>query len=727
MKLPITLLAMTAIVCSCSDSNPLDSHSFDTKHNVPPFSSIYVSNFKPAIVNAINEADQTIKLITSNRNEATFENTIIPFDRRNEHLNMVCNIFFNLMEAEKNDSIVEAAEELMPMLSSASDDVYMNAELFARIKHVYDTRETANLDSTQRRVVELYYKDFVRSGATLDANKQNELREINKQLSLLSLNFGNNLVSEINNSYQLVIDTVSDLAGLPENIVKSAAEAAEKAGKKGKWLFTLHKASFIPFLMYADNAQLRQEIYTAYSKLGNNGGEHDNNKIILDIVKLRAKKAKLLGYKTFAHYAIEANMAATPEAVDSMLNLLWQPTIKRAQAELNELKTFAYRYNRTTNVTAADWWYWSEKLRKQKYGIDETTLSQYFVRGNVRDAMFDVANKLYGITLKKAHDIPVYDKEDCDVYEVFEANGDYLGLVYFDWFTRASKSSGAWHSVFGSVLENFDGTRTYDQSTIVYNFPHPTADHDALLSWDDVQTMFHEFGHGLHSLFTRGYYRRTAGNVPYDFVEMPSQIFEHWALEPEVIRTYARHYQTGEVMPEDLIKRLGDAGTFNQGFAMGELLAAAILDMRWHSLTTDDNITNVEEFEQKAMDEIGLIKEILPRYKSTYFSHIFDGGYAAGYYVYIWSSILDCDAFAAWKETGDIYNQEVAARFRNYCLAYGGEDDQMKQYVRFRGHQPDIKHLLEFRGLNEKPRVYVRPAAPAQPTTPAPAPVQPNN
>lgn len=702
---------MTALVCGCSDSNPLNSHSFDTKHDVPPFNEIYVSHFKPAIVNAINEADQAIQLITSNRNEPTFENTIIPFDRRNEHLDRVCNIFFNLTEAEKTDSIVEAAEEIMPIISAANDDVYMNAELFARIKHVYDNRESANLDSTQRRVVELYYKDFVRSGATLDATKQKELREINQKLSLLSLTFGNNKIAETNNSYSLVIDTISDLAGLPDDIIQSAAEAAEKAGKKGKWLFTLHKASFIPFLMYADNAKLRNEIYTAYSKIANNGGEHDNKNVLLEIVKLRAKKAQILGYKTYAHYAIEENMAATPEAADSLLNLLWQPALKRAQAELSELKTFAYRYNRTTEITAADWWYWSEKLRKQKYGIDETTISEYFVRSNVRDAMFNVANKLYGITLRKADDIPVYDDNDCDVYEVFEANGDYLGLVYFDWFTRATKSSGAWHSVFGSVLENFDGSRTFDQSTIVYNFPHPTADHDALLSWDDVQTMFHEFGHGLHSLFTRGFYRRTAGNVPYDFVEMPSQLLEHWALEPEVIRTYARHYKTGEVMPDETITKLVESATFNQGFAMTELLAAAILDLRWHSLTTADNITNVEEFEQKAMDEIGLIKEILPRYKSTYFSHIFDGGYAAGYYVYVWSSLLDCDAFAAWKESGDIFNQEVSARFRNFCLAYGGEDDPMKQYIRFRGQKPDINYLLTFRGLNQKPRrpVYTQP------------------
>ncbi len=688
----------TAAFTACDENgvNKLLGHTFDTPHNVPPFEDIRYRDYVPAIQEALKEVDQTVSLIVSNRSEATFENTIVPFDRRNEHLAVVEGIFFNISETENCDTLTVIAETILPQINDAEAAIYTNKALFSRIKHVYDNR--SSLDTVQQRVVDKYYKAFVRNGALLSQADQDRLRELNNKISLLTLQFNNNKLEETND-YKLVIDTVADLSGLPESLVSAAAEAAQKAGLPGKWVFTLHNASIMPFLQYSDRHELRKQIYDAYIARGTRGNAHDNRQIILDIVKLRAQRAAILGYKSHAHYVIEENMAATPEAVDSFLTDLWKSALVKAKSELNEMKNFAWRYDHTTTIESCDWSYWAEKLRKAKYDVEERVLSEYFALENVQQGLFDVVNKLYGLTLKRIDDIPHYNAEDNSVYEVFEADGSYLGLVYFDFHPRSTKSSGAWCTSFRDALDNFDGSRTPAQVSVCYNFTKPTADAPALLTYDEVQTMYHEFGHALHSLFSTGKYRATCGNVPRDYVEMPSQILENWSRDPEVMKSYAKHYKTGEVIPDELIAKLQNVGTFNQGFATVEYIAASLLDLRWHMLTADDNVTSVEDFEKQFVEESGLIAEIEPRYHSTYFSHIFGGGYSAGYYVYMWAELIDADAFSAFKESGDLFNPALTAPFRKYCLSEIGNDDTMTQYVRFRGQRPSINALLARRGL----------------------------
>jgi len=721
IKFVVTLMtaAMAFSACDENGKNYLLDRYFETPHNVPPFGDIRYRDYIPAFEAEIEGVRQTIAIISSNRNEATFENTIIPFDRRKDRISILQNIFFNLKETDNCDTMSVIAEQVLPKLTEAEDDIYMNADLFKRIKHVYDNR--ASLDSIQQRVVEKYYKAFVRSGALLSEADQATLRDYNKQIALLSLNFGNNMLDETN-SFKLVIDSLYDLSGLPESVINMAAQKAEAAGMKGKWLFTLHNASIMPFLQYSDSHDLRKQIYEAYTHRGNNGNAKDNKSNVIQLANLRAKRAKLLGYPTHAHYVIEDNMAKTPEAVDSFMNEMWKASLRKAKNELEEMKQFAYKYNKTTTIEACDWAYWSEKVRKAKYDVDESVISQYFVLENVMEGMFGVANKLYGLTFKKNSEIPLYNEKDNVVYEVFESNGDYLGLIYFDFHPRSSKAGGAWCTTFRNALDNFDGSRTPAQVSIVYNFTTPTADAPALLTYDELQTTFHEFGHALHALMSTGKYVATCGVVPRDYVELPSQIMENWAVEPEVIKSFARHYKTGEVIPDELIEKLKKASTWNQGFASVEYIATALLDLKWHSISASSPVSDAEAFEKQALEEMNLIPEIGPRYHSTYLAHSFNGGYDAGYYVYMWAELLDADAYNAFKESGDIFNQDLAAKFRKYCLSEVGNDDQMKQYLRFRGKEPNSDALVARRGLNEqeKRRPVVRPVVVEQP---APAPV----
>ncbi|MCQ2205014.1 MAG: M3 family metallopeptidase [Bacteroidales bacterium] len=699
IKIIATAMTAATLLSACDEtgSNRLLSDEFATPHNVPPFEHIKYSDYEPAMEEALKEVDQTIQLIVENRSEATFENTVIPFDRRNVKLDVLANIFFNIKETDNCDTLAILAKNILPKLSESSDKIYMNNELFERIKHVYENR--SSLDSIEQRVAERYYKSFVRNGALLSDKDKETLKEYNKRLALLSLSFGNNMLDETN-AFRLVIDSLEDLSGLPESIRAMAAEKAEKAGMKGKWLFTLHNSSIMPFLQYSDRHDLRKQMYEAYTHRCNNGNAKDNKNIVLEMASIRAKRAKLLGYKTHAHYVIEENMAKTPEAVDTFLMDLWTASLKKAKNELFEIKQFAYKYDKTVNVEACDWMYWTEKVRKARYDVEEKELSEYFSLRNVQKGMFDLANKLYGITLKKAENMPVYN-EECEVYEVFESNGDYVGLIYFDYFPRESKSGGAWCTSFRSALDNFDGSRTPAQVSIVYNFTQPTADAPALLTFDEVETMFHEFGHALHGLFSTGKYVASCGVVPNDYVELPSQVMENWASEPELIKSYAKHYKTGEVIPDALINKLKTASTWNKGFAAVEYLATAILDLKWHSITADQTIGDVEKFEKEVLDGIGLIEEIGPRYHTTYLAHSFDGGYDAGYYVYKWAELLDADAFGAFKESGDIFNKELASKFRKHCLSEIGNDDPMAQYIRFRGQAPSIEHLLVRSGLVE--------------------------
>lgn len=696
----IIVPAATMALCACSvEHNPLLDEEFNTPHNLPPFPEIRNNCYVPAIHEAVKQVDNTIALIVANQAEPTFQNTIVPFDRAGQRLSRVSSIFFNLMETDVSDTMNIMAETILPMLSEHSDNIAFNEKLFERIKHVYDNRQAAGLDSVQLRVLSLYYKDFIRDGALLNPAQKERLREINKKLSLLSHQFGSNMLAETIESYKLVIDSAADLAGLPENLIEAAAEKAAECGMKGKWVFTLQNASIMPFLQNSERHELRKAIYEAYCNRGRNGGEHDNRDIVRQMVALRIEKAQMLGYKTYAHYAIEENMAATPEAVDSFLSVVWPHALAKAKSELDEIKKFAYKYDKTTTIESCDWAYWAEKLRKAQYDLNESEISQYFELNSVRDGMFKTASKLYGVSFRKVNDAPLYNKDDNEVWQMLDNDGASLGVVYFDWHPRATKGGGAWCTSFREPIDNFDGTHTEGQVSIVCNFTKGANGQPDLLTYDEYLTMFHEFGHAIQTLFTKGLYVRTAGNVPGDYVEMPSQINEKWAADSAVIKSFAKHYKTGEVIPDALLQKIRKASLFNQGFASTEYLAAALLDLRWHLLTDKDNVPDVDNFEKSALAQMGLINEIEPRYHTTYFAHIFDGGYAAGYYDYEWSEMIVCDAFAAFQETGDIFNKDVVSRFRKYALSEVGDGDLMSQYIRFRGAKPSMEYLMKARGF----------------------------
>jgi peptidyl-dipeptidase Dcp len=513
---------------------------------------------------------------------------------------------------------------------------------------------------------------------------------------MLSLEFGENLLAETNKNFQLVIEDSSGLAGLPAGVVDGAAEAAREAGMEGKWVFTLSKPSMIPFLQYAENRALREKIYRAYCMRGNNGNENDNNALVARMVKLRTQKAQLLGFRSYADYIIDENMAKTPGNVYDFLMRLWDPALPMAKKEAAEMQVIIDRERGNFKLQPWDWWYYAEKVRKEKYDLDESELRPYFSLNHVRDGMFMVANQLYGITFTRRTDLPVYEK-DVETFEVRESDGKSVGILYLDYYPRSGKGAGAWCTDFRSAVTE-KGKRIDPVVSLVCNFTKPTEDAPALLNWDEVTTLFHEFGHALHGLFTQGSYYRTAGDVARDYVELPSQIMENWAGDAEVLKAYARHYKTGEPMSDELIGKIRKSSLFNQGFETVEYLAASVLDLDYHTRTDTADIS-AEKFETNSMNRIGLISEIIPRYRSTYFAHIFDGGYAAGYYVYIWAAVLDADAFNAFKESGNIYNAELASGFRKYCLAESGDDEGMVQYRKFRGKDPSVDALLKRRGL----------------------------
>lgn len=702
MKLTILLLPMTLLLLAGCQSpkeqtNPFLS-TYETPFGVPPFHEITNSHYLPAFKEGIKEQEAEVEAIVNNSEPATFENTLLAFDRSGIILTRVRRVFFNLQSANTNDSIQMLAREVLPMLTGHRDGIMMNMELFNRVKAVHESMEDAGLDAAQKRVVDKYYQDFVRNGANLNADDQKRLKELNTELSTLAFEFGEHLLAETNENFVLVIDNEADLDGLPDGVMEAAAQSAKEAGHEGKWLFTVQKPSMLPFLTNANNRALREELYRGYFTRGNHDNEFDNKDIIKKMVTLRAERAKLLGFPNHAAYVVDVNMAKTPENITEFLNRLWAPALERSKQERAEMQAIINREGSNFNLQPWDWWYYAEKLRKEKYDLDESQLKPYFKLANVRDGMFWVANQLYGISFSKLSDVPVY-QEDVEVFEVKEADGSHIGLLYLDYFPRDGKSVGAWCTGFRDAAYK-EGERIHPLVSIVCNFTKPTGDTPALLSWDEVNTLFHEFGHGLHGLFTDGQYRRTAGEVARDYVELPSQIMENWSAEPEVLRHYARHYQTGEVLPDALIEKLQKSGHFNQGFATVEYLAASLLDLKWHMLEAGASVEDVNEFEKEAMQEIGLIPEILPRYRSPYFSHIFDGGYSAGYYVYIWAEVLDSDAFDAFKQSGDIFNKELAAKFRKHCLAECGDDEGMVQYRKFRGQEPSIEPLIEKRGLN---------------------------
>lgn len=686
------MLAASCMMYSCTTSteqNPFLSE-YQTPFGVPPFDQIKMEHYEPAFLKGIEEQNKLIDAIVQNTEAPTFQNVIQALDNSSPILDRVGGVFYNLTSAETNDELTALSIKLAPLMSEHSDNIQLNSQLFQKVKTVYLQKDSIQLTREQRRLLENTYKDFVRSGANLNAEQQARLREINKQLSTLGLEFDNHILNE-NNEFQLLVDQESELSGLPEWFKQSAAAEAQAAGQEGKWLFTLHNASRLPLLQYADNRDLRKQIYKAYIQRGNNNDKNDNKKIIRDIVNLRLEKAKLLGFDCYSNFVLDNTMAKNSETVMNFLHNLWQYALPKAKAEARELQELMDKEGKGEKLEAWDWWYYTEKLRKAKYDLDEEELKPYFKLENVREGAFAVANKLYGITLTPLHNIPVYHP-DVEVFEVKDADGSHLGIFYVDYFPRAGKSGGAWMSNYRE--------QQGDIRPLVCNvasFTKPVGDTPSLLTLDEVETLFHEFGHGLHGLLTKCQYKGTSGtNVVRDFVELPSQINEHWATEPQVLKMYARHYQTGNTIPDELIEKIRKQKTFNQGFITTELMAAAILDMNLHNLTNTQGL-DVVAYEKEAMDKLGLIPQIAPRYRTTYFSHII-GGYAAGYYSYLWANVLDSDAFEAFKEHG-IFDPNTANLFRRNILEKGDSEEAMTLYRNFRGAEPQLEPMLKNRGM----------------------------
>jgi peptidyl-dipeptidase Dcp len=681
----------TAVAQTRDMNNPFFSE-YKTPFQVPPFNEIKLEHFKPAMEAGISEQLSEVKAITDNKETPDFENTILALDNSGELLSKT-RIFYSLNSANTNDQMQAMAREITPLMSAHSDNIMLNMQLFNRVKSVYEKRNSMNLNHDQLRLVEKIYKDFERNGANLPEEKQSELRKLNEQLSMQSLKFGENTLAETNKNFKMVIDNKDELKGLSDDVIAAAAELAKKAGQEGKWIFTLQKPSMLPFLQFAENRGLREKLYKGYLNRGNYNDAFDNKQVIASIVKLRDERAKLMGYPNFAAYVADENMAKTPENIHDFLMKLWVPALERAKKERDDMQAMIDKEGGKFKLESWDWWYYAEKVRKEKYDLDDAQLKPYFKLENVIDGMFYVANKLYGVKFIRRNDIPVYN-EEVIAYEVQEADGQHIGVFYMDFHPRDGKKNGAWCTSFRSQSYK-NGLKISPVVSIVCNFTRPTGDAPALLSFEEVRTLFHESGHAFHSLFTDGLYKRTARDVPRDFVELPSQIMENWASEPEVLRVYAKHYQTGQVIPKELIAKLSKSAQFNQGFETVEYLAASLLDQDWHTQPVNSDI---EAFEKASMDKIGLIDEIAPRYRSTYFSHIFNGGYAAGYYVYIWAAVLDADAFDAFKQSGNLFNPELAAKFRT-LLTKSGSDEGMTIYKNFRGQEPSIEPLLKRRGL----------------------------
>ncbi|MGB9906622.1 MAG: M3 family metallopeptidase [Candidatus Saccharicenans sp.] len=699
----ITLI-ISAVMVSCGgqkkEKSPVSENPFftdwTTPFGAPPFDRITVEHFKPAILEGIKRHQAEIEAIAQNAESPTFANTLEALDHSGLFLDRVEKVMENLLSANTSDELQAVAQELAPTISAHYDEIYLNPQLFARIKAIYEQRETLSLGPEQKQLLGKFYRDFVRAGANLDDVSKARLKEINQELAVLELKFADNVLKDTN-AFELVIDNAADLEGLPENVVAAAAEAAKERGKEGKWVFTLHKPSLIPFLQYSPRRELREKIFKAYINRGNNGNAYDNKSLVARTVALRIEKAGLLGYKTWADYVLEESMAKTPGNVYRFLDQVWQPALKRAREEAAELQKLIKAEGGTFQLEPWDWWYYAEKLRKQKYALDEEMLRPYFKLENVIDGVFLLANKLYGLKFEERKDIPVYHP-DVRVFEVKEADGRHVGLLYTDYFPRASKGAGAWMNSLRDTYK-IEGQKITPLILNCGNFTKSMPEQPSLLSWEEVTTLFHEFGHALHGLLSDCTYLRLTGtNVVRDFVELPSQIMENWVAEPEFLKLFARHYQTGEPIPDELVAKIRKARFFNQGFITVEYMAACYLDMDWHTLTEPVKAEEVMYFENKALARIGLIPEIVVRYRSPYFSHIFAGGYSAGYYSYIWAEVLDADAFEAFKEKG-LFDAETARAFRENILARGGSDDPMVLYVNFRGREPKVEPMLKRRGL----------------------------
>ncbi|WP_262248933.1 M3 family metallopeptidase [Parapedobacter soli] len=690
----------TAFIVSCDDTKQITDNPFltayDTPFGVPPFDKIKDEHFKPAYEEALRQHSAEVDSIANITEAPTFENTILALEHAGGLLTRVSYVFSNLSSSTTNDVLKALDTELAPKLAAHRDDITLNDKLFGRVKAVWDQRDSLGLDSEQLMLLERSYKNFVRNGANLNDADKATLRDVNAQLAELTTQFGQHVLAETN-AFELVVDSEEALGGLSDGLKAAAANTASAKGHDGKWVFTLSNSSVMPFLQYADNRELRRQLWEGYKNRGANGNENDNSDILVEIANLRLQKANLLGYPTHAHYVLEEAMAENPDNVRKLLGDLWKPAIAKAKAEAYDIQKEIEASGQDFQAAPYDWRYYSEKIRQQRFSLSEEELKPYFSLASVRQGAFDVANKLYGLQFKQLEGMPIYHPE-VEVYEVSEADGTLVGIFYVDYFPRESKRPGAWMSSFRrQYTEN--GERMAPVIVNVCNFTAPVGDQPALLTFDEANTLFHEFGHALHGLLSNVTYQSLSGtSVSRDFVELPSQVMENWAEDPTVLKSYAKHHETGEAIPDALIAKLESAGTFGQGFATVEYLASAILDFDYHTITSPITVS-AAEFEKASMDKAGLIDEIIPRHRSTYFNHIFSGGYSAGYYSYIWAEVLDADAFAAFKETS-LYDKATADAFRHNILEKGGTEKPAELYRKFRGADPDPVHLMRKRGLD---------------------------
>ena len=707
------LISVLLLIVGCQQQSNMDPNinpffqEWNTPYEVPPFMDIKDEHYMPAYQKGMEENLSEIDLIVNNPEAPTFANTIEELERTGKLLTKVARVFSNLASSNTNPKLQELQRELSPMLSAHYDKISLNEGLFNRVEAVWQEKESLDLTSEQRKLLEDTRKQFVRSGALMSEEQKKQITEINSKISGLSTSFGQNLLAETN-GFELILK-LSDLDGLSDGVIAAALDAAsqkmekaeieeEKERYKDKYVFTPHRSSMYPFLTESTRRDLREKLYKSYVMRGDNNNETDNKEIAAQIAKLRAERAQIMGYKTHAHFVLDDNMLKTPEEVYDLLTKLWKPAVKRAKIEVADMQDVADAEGQNFKIAAWDWWHYSEKVRKEKYNLDESAIKPYLSLDNVLKGVFSATNKLWGLNFTEIFDIDLYHP-DARVWEVTDKDGSHLGVFIGDYFTRSNKRGGAWMSSFKGQ-SNLDG-RERPIVVNVCNFPAPVGDNPALLSFDNVVTLFHEFGHAMHGTLTDVTYGSMAGTSgPRDFIELPSQLLEHWASEPEVLKSFATHYETREPIPDDLIEKLLNASKFNQGFINTEYLAASLLDMDWHTISAEEDLKDSNRFESESMKKVGLIDEIAPRYRTTYFAHIFSGGYSSGYYSYVHAAVLDSDAFEAFKEAGDVFDPNLSSKLRATIYSKGSTEEAMDLFVQFRGRKADIGPLLKVRGLD---------------------------
>nr|WP_254304185.1 M3 family metallopeptidase [Shewanella sp. VB17] len=695
-----TSVAPNAVAQHIIDNNAANPFfkPYGTYLEIPNFDNIKSEHYLPAFKAGIAQNKAEIQAIIDNPAPATFSNTIEAMEFSGNLTSKVANVFYNLTGADTNDELQAISKEVSPMLSAANDDILLNKMLFNKVSDVYQQRDELKLSIAQAKLLKDTYHSFTRGGANLNEADKATLRALNEQLSQLSLEFADNLLSETND-FALIIDNRADLAGLPSDVISTAAQTATKRGHEGKWVFTTSRPSITPFLTYADNRELREQIYQGYINRGNQDNAHDNKKVLANMAALRAERAQLLGYPTHAHLVLEERTAQTPENVYGLLNKVWPAALAQAKVEVDVMQQLIDEQGGHFKLAAWDWDYYADKIRVAKYSFNEQETRPYFSLESTLKGVFYTANRLYGITVKERTDLPKYNR-DVRTWEVYDKDGSVMAIFMGDYYVRDNKRGGAWMNAYQQQY-NMNGVNSTPIIVNVLNFPHPVNGGPSLLTFDEASTLFHEFGHALHGMLSNVQYRSQAGtSVPRDYVEFPSQVMENWMTQPEVLAQFAKHYQTGEVIPQSLVNKIQAASKFNQGFATVEYMAATKLDLDWHTIT-DFTPKDAAVFEAESLNNMGLISEIAPRYRSTYFAHIFAGGYSAGYYSYLWSDILGADAFEAFKEKG-IFDRATADAFRKTVLSQGGSEDPMALYKAFRGKEAGIEPLLRRRGLLNK-------------------------